>query len=62
MNELKVFENEEFGKVRIIEENGKPLFCGLDVAKALGYSRPNDAVNDHCRSTVKRRIPHPQSA
>lgn len=61
MNELKVFENGEFGKVRMIEENGKPLFCGSDVARALGYSRPNDAVNDHCRSTVKRRIPHPQS-
>ena len=61
MNELSVFENAEFGKVRIIEENGKPLFCGSDVAKALGYTRPNDAISAHCRSTVKHRIPHPQS-
>lgn len=57
MNEVKIFENEEFGKVRTVEEDGKMLFCGSDVAKALGYTRPNDAVNDHCRidATSKRR-------
>ena len=33
------------------------LFCGSDVAKALGYARPNDAVTQHCRATVKRRTP-----
>ena len=37
------------------------LFCGSDVAKALGYSRPNDALAAHCRYTVKCSIPHPQS-
>lgn len=36
--------------------DGKVLFCGSDVAKALGYSRPNDAISAHCRGTVKRRI------
>lgn len=61
MNELKIFENHKFGEVRTIEEDGKVLFCGSDVAKALGYTRPNDAIASHCRSTVKRRIPHPQS-
>lgn len=61
MNELKIFENRKFGEVRTIEEDGKVLFCASDVAKALGYSRPNDAIASHCRSTVKRRIPHPQS-
>lgn len=61
MNELKVFENPEFGKIRTIEENGKVLFCSSDAAKALGYVRPNDAVSAHCRYTVKRRIPHPQN-
>lgn len=57
MNEVKIFENEEFGSVRTVEEDGKMLFCGSDVAKALGYTRPNDAVNDHCRidATSKRR-------
>lgn len=54
---IEIFKNEEFGSVRIIEEDGKYLFCGSDVAKALGYSRPNDAVARHCRATVKRRSP-----
>lgn len=61
MNEIRTFVNEKFGSVRILEENDRPLFCGSDVAKALGYARPNDAISAHCRSTVKRRIPHPQS-
>lgn len=57
MNELQIFKNEEFGEIRTIEENGKTLFCGSDVAKALGYSRPNDAITSHCRATVKHRTP-----
>lgn len=59
--EIKIFENVEFGKVRVIEEDGKPLFCASDVAKALGYSKPENAVPRHCRCTLKRGIPHPQS-
>lgn len=54
---IEIFKNEEFGSVRIIEEDGKYLFCASDVAKALGYSRPNDAVARHCRATVKRSSP-----
>lgn len=54
--DMVIFENEKFGRVRTIEEDGKILFCGADVAKALGYARPNDAVSAHCRATVKRRI------
>lgn len=61
MNEIKIFENEQFGQIRTIEINGEPHFVASDVAKALGYVRPNDAVSAHCRYTVKRRIPHPQS-
>lgn len=53
---LQVFENAQFGQVRIIEENGKPLFCGSDVAKALGYMRPADALAQHCKGSVKRRL------
>lgn len=56
MNELMIFNNPEFGEIRTIEENCKVLFCGNDVAKALGYKRPNDAISAHCRGTVKRRI------
>ncbi len=57
MNELQIFKNEEFGEIRTIEENGKTLFCGTDVAKALGYAKPNDAINRHCRAAVKRSSP-----
>lgn len=55
-NMVKTFVNEEFGSVRTIEENGKILFCGSDVAKALGYRRPKDAITTHCKGAVKRRL------
>jgi prophage antirepressor-like protein len=58
---LKILEHEDFGNVRVIYEDGKYLSCGADVAKALGYARPIEAVAKHCRYTLKRRIPHPQS-
>lgn len=56
MNEMQVFKNEKFGTVRTITENGSALFCGADVAKALGYARPNEAISKHCKGTLKRRI------
>lgn len=56
-NKLEVFQNQEFGSVRTAEQDGKVLFCGSDVAKALGYSRPNEAVSKHCKGTLKRRTP-----
>lgn len=56
-NSIQIFENPDFGEVRTLEEDGTVLFCGSDVAKALGYARPNDAVTQHCRATVKRRTP-----
>lgn len=55
MNELKVFNNPEFGKVRTITEQGKTLFCGSDVARALGYKNATKAIADHCKGTVERR-------
>ena len=56
-NMIQVFENKEFGKVRTIEENGKVMFVASDVAKALGYSRPADAITAHCKGAVKHRLP-----
>lgn len=56
MNELQIFDNPKFGSVRTIEENGKVLFCGNDVASALGYKSPKDAISTHCRGAVKRRL------
>ena len=44
MNQMEIFKNPEFGSIRVIEENGKYLFSGTDVAAALGYSNPRDAI------------------
>lgn len=53
MNHIQIFQNEQFGKVRIVlDDNNEPLFCLTDVAKALGYNRPADAVNQHCKGVV----------
>lgn len=57
MNEIQVFNNTEFGEIRTAEIEGKPYFMATDIAKALGYSRPNDAISAHCRATVKHSTP-----
>ena len=57
MQEMQMFESPEFGRVRTLVENGEILFCGSDVAKALGYARPNEAIARQSRGTLKRRIP-----
>ena len=54
MNQMEIFKNPEFGSIRVIEENGKYLFCGLDMAKALGYSNSRKALIDHCKGVTKR--------
>ena len=54
MNELQILNNAEFGELRTIEENGKLLFCGSDVAKSLGYVNPRKALIDHCKGVTKR--------
>lgn len=56
MSELKIFENSEFGSVRTLEVNGKPYFCGSDIAKSLGYSNVRDAISRHCKGVVKHDI------
>lgn len=55
--QVKVFNNEQFGSVRIIEEDGRVLFCGVDVAKALGYTNPRKAVRDHTKGGTFRSTP-----
>ena len=57
MNEIKIFENEKFGSVRTIEENGKVMFCGKDVAMSLGYKRPADAISAHCKGVCELPTP-----
>lgn len=57
MNELKIFENPKFGKIRTIEENGDVLFCAKDVAAAFGYKDTTNAIKQHCKGVVKRHLP-----
>lgn len=53
MKELMIFNNEEFGNVRMVEIDGKPYAVGTDVAEMLEYERPSKAVSDHCKSVLK---------
>lgn len=61
MNDLQLFNNPRFGDVRTLTEDGNTLFCGSDVARALGYTNARDALARHCKCVVKRDVPHPQS-
>ena len=56
MNQMEIFKNPEFGSIRTFEQGGKVLFCGTDVATALGYANPRKAVRDHTRCGTKCSI------
>ncbi|NLD22843.1 MAG: Bro-N domain-containing protein [Bacteroidales bacterium] len=52
--EMMVLRNKSFQDIRaLIDENGDPLFCGVDVANDLGYADPDDAISVHCPSAKK---------
>ena len=53
-NRIEVFTNEQFGAIRTILDGETLLFCGSDVARALGYARPSKAIIDHCKGVLKR--------
>ena len=55
MNSLQIFRDEQFGTVRTIDEDGKILFCGKDVAEALGYKSAKDAISRHCKGATFQR-------
>lgn len=57
MNDLKIFNNEEFGEIRTVDVDGKPYFVGIDIARALGYSNPSKAIIQHCKGITKLGIP-----
>ena len=50
-NQIQIFKNQEFGAIRTMSnEQGEPMFCGRDVAVALGYKKPLDAIAHHVES------------
>jgi prophage antirepressor-like protein len=52
---LQVFNSQEFGNIRVaVADNGNPIFCARDVATALGYKNPNDAISKHCKGIAFR--------
>lgn len=60
MNEIQIFKNDSFGAVRTVtDDNGKILFCGKDVATALGYKKTADAISAHCKGVCE--IPTPSN-
>lgn len=56
---IEIFSNEAFGSIRIVMKDGKPLFCGKDVAEAPGYKRTADAITTHCKGVCE--LPTPTS-
>lgn len=55
MDEIQIFSSDEFGEVRTIEIENKPYFVANDVARALGYASPKDAVTRHCKGALNHR-------
>lgn len=53
---IRIFENKEFGSIRTVLEGDKILFCGKDIAQALGYSKPRNAIESHCKGALKQGI------
>lgn len=47
MEQLKIFENEEFGQIRTVMRDGEVWFVGKDVAEKLGYKNTADAIGTH---------------
>lgn len=53
MNDLQIFNNEEFGQIRTVTIDNEPWFVGKDVATALGYSNSRDAILKHVHEDDK---------
>lgn len=52
LKEIEIFENDEFGSVRVVTIKGVPYFFGIDIATALLYERPSKAVSDNCKGIL----------
>lgn len=56
MNNITIFNNDLFGNIRTLMIDETIYFVASDVAKALGYKKPNNAINTHCKHTLKQGI------
>ena len=57
MADIQIFNNPEFGSIRTLDNGERTLFCGADIANALGYSNPRKALADHCKGVTKCYAP-----
>lgn len=62
MNDLQTFSNSEFGAIRTLTIDNAPWFVGRDVAKSLGYAKPENAVKAHVDDEDKSTTPIQGSA
>lgn len=56
-NKVQIFKSEQFGQIRWVKINKKDYAVAIDIAKALGYKNPNDAITRHCKGYVKHAVP-----
>lgn len=61
MNDIRIFSDARFGKVRVTEIDGQPYFVGRDVAMALGYADPVAAIAQHVDNEDKVKHPIPDN-
>lgn len=57
MNELQIFNSEEFGEIRTVTIDNEPWFVGKDVAEALNYNEPHKAVQRHVEEDDRMKHP-----
>lgn len=48
MNDIQIFNSEQFGEVRTAGTSQEPIFCAADICRALGYNNGRDAISRHC--------------
>lgn len=53
MDNIMIFDNSEFGEIRGIVVDNKVYFDGNEIAKILGYARPNDTIRNRCKGTIE---------
>lgn len=58
---LEIFNNEEFGQVRVVMVDSEPYFVAKDIATVLGYKDPKNTVKNRCKRCRVSEIPHPQN-
>ena len=59
MNNLQIFENAEFGKIRTVQLNNETYFVCKDVADILGYQNGSRDINRHVERRIHMEYPKP---